>query len=361
MVHPIRFSIIGGGSFRALYYLRIARMLPQKFHIAGMVVRDETKGRELEERWNVRTYRNLEQLLQSEHPDFVVTSVTGSVNARYVLELGDMDIPVLTETPPGSTLQELYTLHDELTLKKKKIQVAEQYHLHPLHAARLSLIQSGMLGKVTETTVSISHFYHGVSLIRKMLGITFEDAEITAKRFTTSILAGPGREGPPKEEKLITAERDLAWLQFGEKLGIYDFTKDQHRSWIRSNHLSVRGTKGELFDERISVLTDYQTPLPLTFQRVNKGEQENQEGYYLDGILAGERWVYKNPFSPARLYDDEIAIATCLQKMADYVTGGPNFYSLQEASQDHYLGLMIQEAIETGQTVMTSKQPWSEE
>ncbi|MDM5340628.1 Gfo/Idh/MocA family oxidoreductase [Fictibacillus enclensis] len=360
MAHPIVFSIIGGGSFRAQYYLRIVHMLPQIFQVAGMVVRDETQGKELEERWSVKTYRTLGHLLENEHPDFVVTSLSGSVNARYVMELADMDLPVLSETPPGNSLQELYTLHEELTVKKKKIQVAEQYHLHPMHMARLSLIQSEFLGKVTEATVSISHFYHGISLIRKMLGITFENAVITGKRFVSPILAGPGREGPPKEEKLISAERDLAWLQFDGKLGIYDFTKDQHRSWIRSNHLSVRGTKGELFDERISVLQDYQTPLPLSFQRVNKGEQENQEGYYLDGILAGERWVYKNPFAPARLYDDEIAIATCLKKMAHYVSGGPDFYSLQEASQDHYLGLMIQKAIETGQPVHTENQPWSE-
>lgn len=46
--------------------------------------------------------------------------------------------------------------------------------------------------------------------------------------------------------------------------------------------------------------------------------------------------------------------------MANYVSGGPDFYSLQEASQDHYLGFMIQKAIETGQSVHTEKQPWSE-
>lgn len=25
--------------------------------------------------------------------------------------------------------------------------------------------------------------------------------------------------------------------------------------------------------------------------------------------ICGERWIYENPFAPARLYDDEIAIA----------------------------------------------------
>jgi hypothetical protein len=98
----------------------------------------------------------------------------------------------------------------------------------------ISMIHSGRLGNVSQATVSISHFYHGVCLMRKMLGIGFEDALIRGMRFTAPIVAGPDRSGPPKEEKLILAERDLVWLEFDGKLGIYDFTKDQHRSWIRS-------------------------------------------------------------------------------------------------------------------------------
>ncbi|MDM5201217.1 hypothetical protein QUF79_24635 [Fictibacillus enclensis] len=45
---------------------------------------------------------------------------------------GGSDLPVLSETPPGNSLQELYTLHEELTVKKKKIQAAEQYEARPL-------------------------------------------------------------------------------------------------------------------------------------------------------------------------------------------------------------------------------------
>ncbi|WP_042459941.1 Gfo/Idh/MocA family protein [Neobacillus dielmonensis] len=356
----ISFSIIGGAGFRAQYYLRIAQALPEQFRVCGMVVRDEHKGRDLEQKWDVTTYRNLGLLLEHETPDFVVVSVSRHAAVDYLLQLGELGIPVLAETPPAPSVEELVILHEKLTCKGAKVQVAEQYHLQPMHQARLSLIEKGRLGNVTQTTVSISHFYHGVSLIRKMLGIGFEDAVIRGMRFESPIMAGPDRSGPPREEKLINAERDLAWLDFGGKLGIYDFTKDQHRSWIRSNHLSVRGDHGELFDNRLLVLEDFSTPLYLELKRVNRGEEENLEGHYLEGILAGERWVYRNPFIPARLYDDEIAIASCLMKMADYAAGGPSFYSLPDASQDHYLGLMMEKVICTGEIVKTVRQPWVE-
>jgi hypothetical protein len=356
----ISFSIIGGASFRAQYYLRIAQALPEQFRVCGMVVRDLDKGNLLEKKWNVSTFRNMAQLLENENPDFVVVSVSGSAVPDYLLQLGELGIPVLAETPPAQSIADLVTLHENLTCRGAKVQVAEQYHLHPIQQARLSFIDSGRLGNVTQATVSISHFYHGVSLMRKMLGIGFEDASIRGMRFEAPIVAGPDRSGPPKEEKMILAERDLVWLEFDGKLGIYDFTKDQHRSWIRSNHLSVRGDRGEIFDNRLTVLGDYSTPVYLDFKRINKGEEENQEGHYLEGIMAGEHWVYRNPFIPGRLYDDEIALASCLKKMGAYVAGGPSFYSLAEASQDQYLSFMMEKAICTGEVVKTIRQPWAE-
>lgn len=360
MDKPAAFSIVGGGGFRAQYFLRIAQALPEQFRVSGMVVRDESKGQEMESRWGVATYRTLDELLTRERPDFVVLSVPPSSAMDYMLELAERGMSVLTETPPAPDLDGLLRLHDLLTRKGARIQVAEQYPLHPLQQAREAVIRSGMLGIVNQVTVSISHFYHAVSLIRKFLGIAFEDVRIRAMRFESEWVAGPTRSGPPTEDKLVKSERDLAWLDFGGKLGIYDFTKDQHRSWIRSNHLCIRGERGEIFDRRISIQDPSCRQIQLEIHRVNKGEYENAEGYFLQGIMAGERWVYENPFAPARLYDDELAIAECLRKMAAYAAGGPSFYGLPDASQDHYIGMLIEQAIRTGETVVSEHQPWSE-
>ena len=354
------FSIIGGAGFRAQYYLRIARALPDQFRVGGMVVRDEAKGEAMERQWNVATYRTLEQLLANEQPNFVIVSVKWAACAEYLLQLAELGIPALAETPPAPDMEGLIRLDEQLTRQGARVQVAEQYIYHPLNAARLAIIQDGLLGNVTQATVSVSHLYHGVSLLRKMLGIGFEEVKIRGMRFESPWLAGPNRNGPPAEEKIVSSQRDIAWLDFGHKLGIYDFTSDQHRSWIRSNHLSVRGERGEIFDHQLNMMQNFSTPLHLDFKRINKGEWENQEGHYLQGIMAGHRWVYENPFIPGRLYDDEIAIATCLKHMATYAAGGQDFYSLPEASQDFYLGTLIEQAIETGDTVSSIQQPWAD-
>ncbi|WP_104178272.1 hypothetical protein [Cryobacterium sp. Y50] len=60
------------------------------------------------------------------------------------------------------------------------IQVAEQYHLEPMLSSQIAVARSGILGTVREASVSVCHDYHGMSVLRRMLGIGFENATITA-------------------------------------------------------------------------------------------------------------------------------------------------------------------------------------
>jgi hypothetical protein len=122
--------------------------------------------------------------------------------------------------------------------------------------------------------------------------------------------------------------------------------------------LLVRGERGEINNLDASYLTDFRTPANVRFERHDAGQNGNLEGYYHKGYSAGGILCYQNPIVPARLSDDEIAIATCLERMAHYVETGESFYSLSEASQDHYLSMMIAEAAETGKELKSSNQIW---
>lgn len=354
---PVRFGIVGSG-WRSLFFLRVAQALPDRFEVAGMVVRNEVQRREFAKTWGVKTYATLDELLHDNAMRFVVVSVHRSAVVQLISQLVERGMPVLTETPPAPDLAGLLALHD-LSKRGARIQVAEQYHLQPLHAARLAFVRSGRLGTVTQAQVSIAHDYHGMSLLRRFLGLSFENATITAHRFSSPVVAGADRAGPPAQAQVIQAEQQIAYLNFGEKLGVYDFTDVQYRSWIRSPRLLVRGDRGEINNARVRYLEDYLTPITLDFVRQDAGLNGNLEGYFHRGILAGSEWLYKNPFVPARLHDDEIAVASCLAGMDTYVDGGPDMYSLAEASQDHYLSLMIGQALTSSAPVTTTSQPWT--
>jgi predicted dehydrogenase len=354
---PIVFGLIGGG-WRSQFYLRIARELPELFKVGGMVIRDKTKGKELEEKWGVKTFPTIDSLIENVTFSFVVISVPSSVTPELLVELTNRDIPVLAETPPAPDLESLIRLNQQIS-NDHMVQVAEQFAFQPKNASLLSIVESGKIGSVRQVQISVAHGYHGISLMRKLLGISYDNAVIHAYPFVSPLVNGPNRQGPPKKEAFVQSEQTIATFHFDDKLGIYDFTGDQYFSLVRSPRLLIRGEKGEINNNQISYLKEFDTPIYLDLKRVDAGENGNLEGYYHKGFLIGEDWTYRNPFIPGRLTDEEIAIATCLEKMDSYVKGGPSFYSLGEASQDQYLSLMINKAVESKSILHTTQHDWT--
>jgi hypothetical protein len=344
----IEFGIVGAG-WRTEFYLRIARALPDRFRVTGVVVRNPERRKSFAETWGVRVCAGIEELLAAS-PSFVLTSVSWASNPGLLKELSERGVPVLSETPPAPDLAQLREVC-ALTVKGARIQVAEQYWAQPYHQACAALVEKGLFGKPSYAQVSVAHGYHGISLIRRLLGIGYEAPKIGGKRFRAPIVAGAGRDGPPAQEEIRNSEQDIVFLDWGDRLGLFDFTGDQYFGWIRTNRLLIRGERGEIVDDMAYYLQDFRTPMATELRREVTGAYGNLEGFYLKGIQASGEWVYSNPFAFAPLSDDEIAIATCLVRMDEYVRTGREFYPLAEACHDHYLGLLCQQAVKEGREI----------
>jgi predicted dehydrogenase len=158
---PLSFAIVGVG-WRADFFLRIARALPERFRIAGMVARNAEKGRAIEAQWGVPTYRDIDGLLRAGAGEFAVVSVPQPAAPGVIAELAERGVAIFTETPPAPTLQGLLDLWP-LVERGAQIQVAEQYIFQPHHAARLAIIRSGVLGDPSYAHVSACHGYHGTA------------------------------------------------------------------------------------------------------------------------------------------------------------------------------------------------------
>jgi predicted dehydrogenase len=352
------FAILGAG-WRAGFFLRITRALPERFAVTGIVARDPERARQITAGWGVPAHPSLPALLEAgPRPDFLVLAVTRDAAPRLLAEAAGLSLPVLTETPPAADLKGLLAVW-RLVEAGARIQVAEQYPFHPWHAARLALVREGRLGTVSHAQVSAAHDYHGIALLRQLLGVGFEPARITARRFTAPLVAGPDRRGPPQEHRVVASAQVIAQLAFDGRLGIHDFASGQYRAWIRAPRLLVRGERGEIKDEELRYLEDFRTPVMLELQRLDAGRSAGPEDYRHLGILAGPEWVYRNPFPEAALSDDEIAGATSLQKMAEHLDGAEGPYPFAEAAQDHYLSLCIEAACASGKEVETARQPWA--
>ncbi len=352
----IRFGIIGAG-WRSEFYQRVARACPERMEMVGMVGRSPARAEDVSRRFGVPLYASLSELARQAQPQFVVVCVSRGQNLPALRELADLGLPALVETPPAETIDELAALWS-LERKGLRLQVAEQYWAQPHHAARLALVASGKLGRITQAQVSVCHGYHGMSLLRRFLGVSYEPVAVTARRFVSPLVQGPGRNGPPACEVLGNSTQVIAQFDFGDRLGIYDFCGDMYFSYIRGQRLLVRGERGEIVDQRAIYLQDVTTPIAVTFSRHSAGIDGNLEGNYLKGIQVGEEWLYHNPLAPAALSDEEIAIGTCLLRMADYAQGGEPFYALAEAAQDRYLDLLMERALANGEAVTSQPQVW---
>ncbi|MCS5734088.1 Gfo/Idh/MocA family protein [Herbiconiux daphne] len=355
---PIRFGIVGSG-WRSEFFLRIAQALPERFEITGLVTRNLETARAVTERWGVPTHADVADLVSARHPEFVVVSVPREVAPETIERLVELRMPVLCETPPALDLDGMTTLYERVA-HRGIVQIAEQYHLSPLLNAQLAIARSGRIGTVSQALVAQCHDYHGVSVMRRALGIGAEDATITASVFRYPMLNGPGRGGDPEVEEFVTATQTTGRFDFGDRLGVYDFAPEQYFSWIRGNRLLVRGDRGEIDDLEVRYAKDL-APVFARIRRSMAGEGGNLEGLFLRGLLLGEEWVFTNPFRPGRLADDEIAIALLLAGMRTRIAGGAEVYSLAEASQDHYLALLMQQAEQSGEPVRSARQVWADD
>lgn len=354
-MQKIRYAIIGNG-YRAMAFLRVGLALPEQFEVTSVLFRNPEKALEFSKIYSIPPAFTIEDCLSTK-PDFVVIAIGRGANPEMMNRLMPYGIPILVETPPAMNYDDLLSLWDNFVRLNAKIQVAEQYFLHPLYQAKLKVLSEGILGEVNNLSISWAHDYHGVSLIRKLLNVGFETAQIYGKNYQFSVAVTDSRAGIRTDGDIVPANRTRYTLEFESgKVAFYDFASDiQYRSKIRTRHLNIQGIRGEMDDLTIRCLTLDNQPLLQTFQII---EDINTLSTY--SVNLGNECLYINPFVPARFTDDEIAIASCLIGMKDYLSTGNSFYSFAEGCQDTYFFLQMQEALKQPNIpIQTKKQPWN--
>lgn len=335
---PTRFVVVGSG-WRAEYFFRIAAAQPNRFEIQAVIVRRQAEVERLWSEYGLAAVTDSKRIDDLD-PDFVVVATSPETNSEVCEDLVDRGHAVLLETPAGVDHDQLDRMA-RLAANGAPVQVAEQYRFQPLLAARLAVIASGRLGPITSAHVSVAHGYHGVALIRAALGVGIGDVEVRTHRHHSSITRGPDRSGPPVSNDLVASTQTISLLSFGGQLGIYDWCDDQYFSWIRSLRFMVRGERGELVGHQVRYLLDSGEPVEQSLRRWDTGTEGNLETPGHRGYLLGDEWVYRNPFPDDRLSDDEIAVASVLDRMRVFVATGAGFYSLQDSVHDSRLALRI--------------------
>jgi predicted dehydrogenase len=345
------FALIGSG-WRARMFLKVARELGT-VRCAGVVVRT---SRHLD----VPAFTSLDECLRELSIDFVLTATPSPVTPHAIVAAVDRGLPVLAETPPAADLDGLRALWSAVG-GSGLVQVAEQYPMMPSHAARAALVATGAIGTPTQVQVSSTQHYHAVALIRSLLPGGREPVSVRATRFSAPLVSPLSRAGWTDDEEAHSATTTIATLDFGnERSGVYDFTEQQTRNQLRFRRLTVRGSAGELHNDEVVQMTGPRTLVRTPLVRRQTGYDLDLAGYDTEHISFGSEVLYRNPYPGHRWMDDEIAMATLLERTASWVRGDePEPYPLAEGAHDQQLALAIEQSADSDITVVTSGEAWS--
>lgn len=353
------FGVIGSG-YRAQLLVSVAQRVPDRLTLVGAAVHRPESVDEVGRRWGVPVYLSPEELYRKASPDFVLTCVPRTVNPAVVSTLVGMGAHVLTETPPALDLARMRGLWDAVGAREL-VQVGEQYHLYPGHAARYELVRRGLLGKPTSVQVSSTHDYHAISLMRRFLGAGFGPVTVTASAFAAPLVDPLTRRGWSDDGTEKDARTVLATASFGDGAsGLYDFTDNQWHNQLRHRRIVVRASRGEIADDCVVRLAGPRTILHSPLVRSQLGYDLNMDGFDTEHISFEGQVLWQNDFLGSRLMDDEVADAAIMAATASWAKGeGPPPYPLAEGSQDHLVALAIHEAISTGTKVVTGVEAWA--
>ena len=355
---PMTFGVVGAG-WRAEFFVRLARLLPDQLTLVGVSVRRPAAAEQLGRQWGIPAFLSPTELVHSRRPDFVISCVPRSVNPAVVAELVESGVHVLSETPPAPDLDGLRALWAQVG-SRDLVQVAEQYLLMPGHAARRELVNRGVIGQPTSVQVSSTHDYHAVSMIRGLLGIGFEPAKVSASRVTGPLVDPLSRSGWTGNGTPKRAATTIATIDFGEASGLYDFTDNQWHNQLRLRRIVIRGSHGEIADDTVVRLAGERTIVKSSIIRSQLGYDLNLDGYDTEHISFDGEVVYRNAYLGLRLMDEEIALASLLTATGAWARGdGPAPYPLAQGCQDHLVGLAIDESATTGARVVTTIEPWA--
>lgn len=356
MTAPLAYAVVGSG-WRGEFFVRMARLMPDRFRCTGVVTRSDERAEWVRRTWGVPALRSLDEI---DGVDVVVVATPWPVTPVTIRALVDREIPVLAETPPAPDADGLVTLWHHVG-STELVQVAEHSVFMPAHAAREAVVDSGLIGEPTSVQVSSTHLYHAMGLVRRLLRVAPGPAVVRASAFTAPLLDPRNRDGWTGAEWPVGARTVLATVDLGEnRSALYDFTDNQWHNPLRANRIVVRGSLGEIVDDAVIRWAGDRTVVTSPIVRRQSGIEQNLDGWDTEHLSLDGQVLWRNLFEGARLADDDLAVAGLLAATAQWVRGtGPAPYPLAEGCQDHLLGLAIEESARTGEPVQVPAAPWA--
>ncbi|MHB0858757.1 MAG: Gfo/Idh/MocA family protein [Anaerolineae bacterium] len=346
---PMRLALIGSGQRARNMYVPIVQALPDDVQVVSVWSRTEQSARPLATELGVPWYTDMDRMVQETAPEIGIVSVSYAANGEVGCMALEHGMHVLIETPIAWDLREADAMIATAAARGLKIEVAEQYHRHPLEQIKLKLLASGLFGRVYASFNDLScHGYHGVSLMRSYLGFDAVPTRVSGSVQNYDLIAHWSYLTKLSVPRRETQEHALVEFEGGQ-VGVFHWTSVGYDSalrwWRSSRFLAEKGMGiavgvGPEHQEKLTLLAPGgEGPRFITVERRHDrddcGALTGMVAHTGDPELPIVRW--DNPFRPAKQgraaqwYDDEIGVAGCLLSLVEAVRNGtePSYGPLQ--------------------------------
>lgn len=359
-IQPIRVAIIGTAKRSMLLYGPMLKALPGDVKLVSIWGRSGASAKQLGEHLGVPWYTDLDKLIKDTDPQVGIVCVAYHANGEVGKMAVEHGLHVLLETPIAHKLSEADSIIRTARQGGIKVEVAEQFHRRPMEQLKLTLIASGLFGRVyTAFNDFAGHGYHGVSVLRSYLGFDAKPVQVVAATQHNQLVSHwsrlEGKYGPRQE----TQEHGMIAFEDG-RLGIYHWTDvgyDSALRWWRSSRFYAEKGMGisigvgiDIHDQLTLLSPDGHAPHFITitreYERVDGGALVALVAHTGDPDLPVLRW--ENPFRPAVMgrsiqwHDDEIGVASCLMSLVNAVrNNSAPTYGAEQARLDQEIVLAL--------------------
>ena len=218
-------AVLLGTGWRAHFYMRISRMLPDILSIPAVLTRKKERAEEIE-REGFRVFTDPDEALAVDH-DAVIISSGKEGYYETLFRLHAEGERIVSETT-------LLSLSDEELDKVSSFSglVMEQYSFTPLFASVLEVLSSSGV-KPDQLYLSGLHNHHSAAIARRILSSGHHMPEkVSSITFPSRIIKTGTRKGLDRSGEMEDYERNVRMMKLDGALFIHTVSGyDHHRVW----------------------------------------------------------------------------------------------------------------------------------
>ncbi len=321
----IKIGFVGAGQRIEKIYLPILNKLSDRYEIVGFTTPSTLRAQKITSKTGIPAFSSAGDLVEKQKPTFLISAVSSNFNEQTLLNLVDLKVPILTETPFAWSVSTGEKILRKAKANQVNIAVAEQFPYLPLEQFKKKLIELEIFGDIYAAYNDFSTYsYHGIAQLRQY----FQAKPVRVRSLNYDFGLDPNLESQQQ------------WSNVQWQLGSVTFENGAALFHHYSNHYTVSdlgfpqtirlyGNSASMVDHDIRCVSP-KTGEVKVIQAVRKSNQVGKLASIEADLPDIGKIIWRNPYENHDFTDEQIAVATIIDGMADSIrTGSSVLYSAE--------------------------------